>query len=299
MRPPTVRHRLEYLGYRLILAALRLLPEGMALRLGEGLGWLVGVVFGIRRKTVRSHLRQAFPHETEGWRRRLARRSFRHIGRESLATFLLGGMTKEDVLKRTEVVGLEALQLAMAEGRGAILVTGHFGNWEIAGAALTARGVPLDAVAQKQRNPLFDIDINRTRNRLGITVIKRSEAPRKVLRALRAGRGIAIVGDQNIRRGGVFVDFFGRKASTARGAAIFALRTDSPMFLAINRRLEGLRPRYRLTLEPVDFSPSGDMEEDVLRLTEAHTRHLEQAIVETPEQYFWQHRRWKTRPPGE
>jgi KDO2-lipid IV(A) lauroyltransferase len=71
------------------------------------------------------------------------------------------------------------------------------------------------------------------------------------------------------------------------------------MFLAINRRLEGLRPRYRLTLEPVDFSPSGDMEEDVLRLTEAHTRHLEQAIVETPEQYFWQHRRWKTRPPGE
>jgi KDO2-lipid IV(A) lauroyltransferase len=299
MRPPTLRHRLEYLGYRSVLGALRLLPEGLALRLGEGLGWVVGVVLGVRRRTVHTHLRQAFPQETEAWRRRLARRSFRHIGRESLATFLLGGMTKEDILQRTEVVGLEPLQSAMAEGKGAILVTGHFGNWEIAGAALTSRGVPLDAVAQRQRNPLFDIEIDRTRDRLGITVIKRSEAPKRVLRALRAGRGIAIVGDQNLRRGGVFVDFLGKKASTARGAAIFALRTDSPMFLAINRRLPGMPPRYRLTLEPVIFSPSGDMEEDVLRLTEAHTKHLEQAIVESPEQYFWQHRRWKTQPPVE
>ncbi len=279
MRRPTFRHRLEHLGYRLALG-------------------VAGVVLGVRRKTVRAHLLQAFPDESEAWRRRVARDSFRHVGRESLATFLLGRMSRQDVLDRTEVVGLEAVQAAVDSGDGAILVTGHFGNWEIAGASLAARGVPLDVVVQRQRNPLFDADINRTRERLGMTVIQRSAAPRKVLRSLRDGRAIAIVGDQNLRRGGIFVDFFGRKASTARGAAIFALRTGSPIFLAIIRRLQGYPPRYRLTLEPVAFSPSGDMEEDVLRLTEAHTRHLEEEIVRAPEQYFWQHRRWKTRPPG-
>jgi len=298
MRRPTFRHRLEHLGYRLALGVLRLLPEGLALRFGEGMGWVAGVVLGVRRKTVRAHLLQAFPDESEAWRRRVARDSFRHVGRESLATFLLGGMSRQDVLDRTEVVGLEAVQAAVDSGDGAILVTGHFGNWEIAGASLAARGVPLDVVVQRQRNPLFDADINRTRERLGMTVIQRSAAPKKVLRSLRAGRAIAIVGDQNLRRGGIFVDFFGRKASTARGAAIFALRTGSPIFLAIIRRLPGYPPRYRLTLELVAFSPSGDMEEDVLRLTEAHTRHLEEEIVRAPEQYFWQHRRWKTRPPG-
>ncbi len=155
----------------------------------------------------------------------------------------------------------------------------------------------MDVVAQRQRNPLFDADLVRNRERLGMTVIRRGEAPKRVLRALRQGRVVGIVGDQNLRRGGAFVDFFGRKASTAKGTAIFALRTGCPIFLGVARREPGFPQRYRVTLERIPFVPSGDPEADALRLTETHTRHLEAKIREAPEQYFWQHRRWKTRPP--
>lgn len=295
-RRPTLLHRIEYLAYRLAVGALSLAPERPALRFGEGMGWMVGVLFRVRWRTVRDHLRRAFPERDERWCSRLARASFRHLGRESVATFRLGRMGPDEIVDRTEMVGLEALQEAVAEGKGAIVVTGHFGNWEVGGASLSARGIPLDVVAQRQRNPLFDADLGRNRARMKMAVIDRGEAPRRVLRSLRNGRVVAIVGDQNLRRGGVFVEFFGRPASTARGAAIFALRTGSPIFLGIARREPGFPQRYRVTLEPVVFAATGDMEADVLRLTEAHTRHLERQVREAPEQYFWQHRRWKTRP---
>jgi len=299
MPRPTFRHRIEYLAYRLAVGLLRRMPEGLALRLGEALGWMAGILLRIRWRTVLDHLRHAFPDRDRRWRRRVARRSFRHLGREAVATFRLGRMGPGQIRERTTVEGFEALEEALDRGKGAIVVTGHFGNWEIGGASLAVRGIPLDVVAQRQRNPLFDQDLNRTRNRLHMRVIERKKAPREVLRSLREGRCVAIVGDQNLRRGGVFVDFFGRPASTARGAAIFALRTGAPLFLGLARREPGSSQRYRVALEEVVFVPSGDGDEDVRRLTEAHTRHLEEAVRSRPEQYFWQHRRWKTRPPEE
>jgi KDO2-lipid IV(A) lauroyltransferase len=299
MRRPTLRHHIEGLAYRAVLGILRFLPEEMALLIGEGMGWTVGVVLGVRRRTVRAHLRQAFPKESEAWRRRLARASFRHLGRESVATFLLGRMSPQDVLDRTEVVGLPALQEAVEKGNGAVVISAHFGSWEIAAASVALRGVPLDGVVQRQRNPLFDAELNETRRRFGVRVIFRSDATKEVLRSLRKGRVVGLLTDQNIRRGGVFVDFFGKKAATARGPAIFALRTGCPIFLGLARRVGNAPTRYRTALVPVEFTPSGDMEEDVLRVTEIYTRYLEQEILEAPEQYFWQHRRWKTRPPEE
>lgn len=299
MRRPTLRHRIEYLGYRLAMGVLRLVPEAVALRFGEGMGWLAGVVFRIRWRTARAHLLQAFPERSEAWRRRVARRCFRHLGREAVATFRLARLGAEGIRMRTEVVGLDALEEAAAKGGGVIVVTGHLGNWEVGGASVAARGLTLDVVVQRQRNPLFDADLNRNRERLGMTVIERGDAPRKVLRSLRRGRVVAILGDQNIRHGGVFVDFFGRPASTAKGVAVFALRTGSPIFLGVARTRPGFPPRYQVRLERVAYHPTGDRGVDELGLTEAHTRHLERWIRETPEQYFWQHRRWKTRPPGD
>jgi KDO2-lipid IV(A) lauroyltransferase len=273
------------------------LPEGTALRLGEVLGWVVGVVLRIRWRTVKRHLCQAFPERNEEWCRATARASYRHLGKEAVATFRLGGMDAGEVRRRTEMVGFDEVRKAAAEGRGVIVMTGHFGNWEIGGAALAAYGLPTDVVAQRQRNPLFDTELLANRNRLGLQVIERREAPRGVFRSLRSGRTVGILADQNVRRSGLFVEFFGRLASTARGPALFAIRTGCPVFLGMSRSQVGIPQRYRVTFQRVEFSPSGNLEEDILRLTEAHTRLLEEEIREAPEQYFWQHRRWKTRPP--
>jgi len=263
------------------------------------MGWFAGVVLGIRRGVVREHLLLAFPDQEESWRRKVLAASYRHLGREAVATFLMGGMDREEIVRRTEVEGLEAMQAAMAEGRGVTLVTGHFGNWEMGGAALAARGIPLDAVAQRQRNPLFDADITRNREDLGMSVIHRDKAPRLVLKSLRAGRVVGLVADQNARRSELFVDFFGRKAATARGPAVFALRTGSAIFLGSVISLDSPTARYQVSVSRVEFRSTGEPDEDVVRLTEAHTRHLEKVIRRAPEQYFWQHRRWKTRPPEE
>jgi KDO2-lipid IV(A) lauroyltransferase len=297
MRRPNLQHWIEYLGYRLLVGLMNLAPERVALRFGEGLGWLTGVVFRVRWRTVVDHLTHAFPEQEASWVRSVARASYRHLGRESVATFRLGRMDVSEVRARTDLVGFEPLREAWAQGKGLIVITGHMGNWEIGGASIAAHGVPVEVVAQRQRNPLFDADLNANRKRLGMTVIERREAPKAVLRSLRSGKAVGIVADQNVRHGGVFVDFFGRQAATARGTALFAIRTGSPIFVGAARRLPGFPQRYRMTIDRVDFSPTGDVDGDVLRLTEVHTKYLERKVREAPEQYFWQHRRWKTRPP--
>jgi KDO2-lipid IV(A) lauroyltransferase len=260
---------------------------------------MAGVLFRIRWNTVSKHLRWAFPEEDQAWRRSVAKASFRHLGRESVATFRLGRADAAEVRRRTEWEGFEELEKAYAEGRGVIILTGHFGNWEVAGASIAARGIPLEVIAQRQRNPLFDLDITANRERLGMRVVERRDALKRSLRTLRRGGAVGIVGDQNVRHGGAFVDFFGRPASTAKGAALFAVRTGAPLFVGVARRLPGFPQRYSVTARRIEVRLTGDVEVDVIRLTEAHTRYLEDRVREAPEQYFWQHRRWKTRPPSD
>jgi len=291
------RHRVEYAAFRVVRALVTLLPERLARALGSALGWFAGTLLGIRRGVVRRNLELAFPELSQVERRRIARASWRHLGREAVATFRLASETPTSIRARTEFAeGWEAFERRAREGDGAILVTGHFGNWEIAGAGVAARGWPMDAVATRQRNPCFDRDLVESRARLGMNVVVRDEAPKRILRGLRAGRVAGIVGDQNPAVGGILVTFMGHAAPTARGAAVFALRTGAPLFAGVSVALPGPRWRYRIAMEEVSIEPSGDFDEDVRRLTQAHSAVLERAVRAHPEQYFWPHKRWRERP---
>lgn len=240
------------------------------------------------------NLVRAFPERPAGWRRRVAAGCYRHLGREGAAVLRMAALDRRAVLRRTRVEGLEPVRRAVEEGRGAVIVTGHLGNWEIGGAAVAARGVPLTVVALRQGNPLFDRDLVRVRERLGMRVVYKKDAPVHALRVLRSGGAVAVVGDQNPIRGGVAVDFFGRPANTARGPAVLALRSGAPVFVG-----SGLRSRdgagYRIRIDEVPVRRSGDVEGDVRRLVQAYTARLEAEVRRAPEQYFWQHRRWKER----
>jgi KDO2-lipid IV(A) lauroyltransferase len=293
-------HRLEYVGFRVAIGLLRLLPERWALGVGAALGWLAGTVFRIRRRVTDANLARAFPDRDPAWRARVARASYASLGREGIATFLFGGESAERVRWRTpDPEGAAALFDAVARGRGAILVTGHLGNWEMAGAAAAARGAPLDAVVVRQANRLFDDALTRNRANLGIRVIRKSEAPRELLRSLRAGRVPGLLADQDARRAGVFVDFLGVPASTPRGPALFAIKADVPLFLGTCVPLPGQPGRYRCEVQEIRVERTGDLDEDVVRLTAAHVAALAARVRRCPEHYFWQHRRWRTRPPRE
>lgn len=298
-RPVTTRHRVEYAAFGLLRGVLRLLPEAAALGLGEALGWVAGAVLRVRRSVVDDNLARAFPDRDARWRARTARASYRHLGRESVAMFRLGSRTRGWVMEATEVEGLDALRRGVEAGRGAIVVTGHLGSWEMGGASLAVRGFPVDAVALAQANPLFDGDLVATRERLGMAVIRRGNASREVLRSLRRARVPALVADQNARTAPLFVDFFGVPAATFRGPALFALRSGAPLVVGICLRASRHPQRYRVVLEEVSVPPSGDLDRDVRRLTEAWVGVLERWVRVAPDQYFWQHKRWKTRPVAE
>jgi KDO2-lipid IV(A) lauroyltransferase len=292
-------HRVEHGLFRLTRAVLDLLPERLALALGSGLGFLTGVVFRVRRSDVDRHLAWAFPERPARWRRRVARDSYMHLGREAVVLFRRGGWSPDEIVRRTRVVGFEDLRLAAAGPSGVVLLTGHLGNWEMGGAAVAARGLPIDVVAKGMANRRFEQDLWAARARLGMSVIEMGDAPRGVLRSLGHERVAAMLGDQNAHRNGTFVPFFGRLAATPRGPAVFALRTGAPVFMGIATRDPGREPVYTVRFEPLDFDPSGDPESDVGRFTARYMEVLEEAVRRAPEQYFWQHRRWNTRPAEE
>lgn len=289
-------HRVQYGLYRALAGLARALPEGAALALGSGIGWFAGSVLRIRRRVVDENLSRAFPDREAPWRRSVAVGAYRHLGRQGVILLRLARMGADAVRERTEVEGLEQVKEALSRGRGVVFATGHLGNWEIGGASVTVRDLPLAVVARRQKNPLFDAHISRTRAALGMRVIYRADALREGIRTLRAGGAIALVADQNARAGGVFVDFFGVPASTARGPAVLALRTGSLMVLAGATALPDDPGRYRVRLHPLSPPDTGNPDEDVRLLTRAYMGTLEEMIREAPEQYFWLHRRWKTRP---
>ncbi|MDE2979944.1 MAG: lysophospholipid acyltransferase family protein [Gemmatimonadota bacterium] len=294
------RHRLEFALVRVVAAVCGGLPAVVADRAGALLGWVAARVGRPRWGVVMSQLRLAFPDATEGWRRTVGRRSYAHFGREAVAMFRLAGASRAEILKRTRLVGRELLEKAAREGRGVMVVSGHLGNWEVGAAGVVARGFPMDIIVARQRNRHFDRYLTRARERLGVGVIPRGDAPRGALASLKAGRVVGLMGDQDARAAGVFVDFFGRPASTARGPAVLSMRAGVVLATFCAIRLPGWRPRYEVRIEAVpEVEPGIDRAAAVMTLTRAFTSRLEEQVRKQPCQYFWHHRRWKTPPPEE
>jgi Kdo2-lipid IVA lauroyltransferase/acyltransferase len=292
-----LRFRAEELLLRGLGGALALLPERVADAAGAGLGRALHSLVRVRRGTVRENLRRAFPDASAAEVARISAGAYRHLGREAVAILRLARSSPRAIVESTEMRGWDEFQAALAEGRGALMVTGHLGNWEIGAAAVAARGVPVRAVVRGQTNPRVTERLNEVRARLGVWPIDQAVAPRAVPRALRAGMAVGIVADQDARNAGVWVPFFGHPASTYRGPALFAVRFGAPLFACAAVRLPGSRPRYAVELRRVEVESSGEAELDVARLTAALALDLERSVRRHPDQYFWLHRRWKTAPP--
>jgi Kdo2-lipid IVA lauroyltransferase/acyltransferase len=287
-----LKHRVEYAAFRAGLAGGRLLSEAQAARVGASLG-LLGYRLGIKRRTVEANLRIAFPGAAAGRIDEIARAAYEHLGRETMMTLRLSWTEPAQIIARTRLRREDMARAAWERGRGVIFAVGHLGNWEIAAAAMAARGYPIAAIAKSAANPLFYERIMAARRRMGIEIIDFQGASRPTLKALREGKMVAFAADQHAGRAGVWVPFFGRPASTYRGPALMALRTGAPMYLAVPLRMPD--GTYELSLEQVDTTPTGAMETDVVRVTAEYSRKLEAAVRANPGQYLWHHRRW--RPP--
>jgi KDO2-lipid IV(A) lauroyltransferase len=308
-----LRHLLEYGLIRAARGLDRLLGARRSAALAAALGRLVYRRLRVRADVVEAQLRAAFPDRDDAWVRATATAAYAHLAREAMMMIRLSRLGPDAVIDATEMDGLDALRDALAEGNGALVVSGHLGNWEIGGSGIAARGVPLDAVARRQNNPYVDRMVNRARNRLGMRIIPMGGATKKVLRSLAKGRVVGLVADQDARRRGTFVPFMGRPASTHRGPALLALRSGAPVFAAAALRRPDGRYHVRMRRVPIpapteaeagsaaDPGPTaaaGEADASLRewKLTAALAAALETAVREHPEQYLWHHRRWKTVP---
>lgn len=298
MKEPRLPHYFQYYALRGAVAALDLLSMPRAGAIGEWIGALGYRPLGIRRAVVERQVRAAFPDLAAADVLRIARAAYEHLGRTTIETALLPACSREQVLAMFErVEGWDVVERARAQGRGMLIVSGHLGNWELAGAFVAASGVPLEAVARGMENPLFDRYITETRRSIGMAVIHDADAVRRVPRATREGHAVAMLVDQGaVGLASSWVPFFGRQAKTPRGPAVFALRLGAPVvFATALRQASG---KYVMYYEEVPVHPTGDREADVDRIVADYTSTLERWIRRAPEQYFWHHRRWKHQRPG-
>ena len=186
----------------------------------------------------------------------------------------------------------------MAAGRGALLLTGHLGNWEVHGVAHGLLFGAIDVVARPIEEPALDTRLVAFRTSFGNGVVYKRHALARLMRSLRAGRAVAMLIDQNVKEGdGIFVDFLGRKAATTTVAAALAIKTGCALLPSRTVLAGG---RYRIVYEaPVFADPAAPRSAETERLTRALSARIEAWVREAPEQWLWIHKRWKTRPPEE
>jgi KDO2-lipid IV(A) lauroyltransferase len=293
---PRAVHWVQYAVGRAILGVLRLLPFSMARALGRALGRF-GQALGIRRTVVERQIAGAFPELDREGVRALVRGAYEHFGEVLIESALIPKLGRQGVLDLFESAdGFEAIEAARDAGNGIILITGHFGNWEMAGAYVAARGVYTEGIVRRLNNPLFDRFVSRTRTSWGMNVVYDQDAVRRTPRAFREGHAMCFVADQGVLGlASTFVPFFGRPAKTPRGPAVFAMKYRLPTFFVAAVRMPG--GRYRCIITPVEIPDTGDREADVDTLVARYTAILESWVREYPAQYFWHHRRWKRQPP--
>jgi len=284
----------EAAGFRLFVALVRALPHGAAVRLGAGLG-SAAFALGLRRRVARRNVAERLA-PAGGAREvdRIARESYRVAGR-TFVHLVRADLLGDDVVRGAIAPEDVASVRAAVRPAGAVLVSGHFGNWELLVVALRRAGLEVAAMAGDQANAVVDRQVRSIRARAGVQPLSARSGLRGALGVLRRGGCVATLMDQDARDRGVFVDFLGAPASAHVGPVSLAMRTGVPLVPGV---LVDDRGRYRFARGTV-WSPDPDAtDEENLRAGAVHFhRFLEEHVRRDPANYFWAHRRWKTRPP--
>lgn len=278
-----------------MLAVVRVMPMRAVLAAGSLLGRAFYHFDRAHRRLAIRNLGRAFPFRTERECRAIARGMFAHFGRLLAVLLKFGTMRPEQMLACVEFEGEDRVVHAHAQGRGVLLFTGHFGFWEINALVHALAIRPMALLARPLDNPLLHDLLESVRRRTGNTVIYRRGAVRRVLRALGANQGVAVLIDQHIATAdAVYVDFFNRPAATTSALASLALRTGAPVVPVFALPLPG--GRFRMVYEhPVEPPRTGDADA-VREFTQRCTDVLEMYVRRYPDLWLWMHRRWRDAP---
>jgi KDO2-lipid IV(A) lauroyltransferase len=291
---------IEYAAVWLILKGLGVLPRSVARSFSSGVTGRLYALLPKLRKTAETNLRIAFPDWSDAQRKALIRAMLRNLGWMAAEFASFPRYTKENIGQFVVLDGHENFLEAQRRGKGVLILTGHIGAWELSSFAHALYGFPLHYMARPIENTRIDALVNGYRCRAGNQPIFKNESARAMLKILKDAGTIGILADQNtMPEEAVFVDFFGKAASTTTGIARVALHTDAavvPGYVIWDERLQ----KYRLRFEPpVELIRTGNLERDILENTRRFAKVLEEIIRKYPDQWVWVHGRWNTRPQGE
>ncbi|MBD3878975.1 MAG: lysophospholipid acyltransferase family protein [Quinella sp. 1Q5] len=274
---------------------IRLLPYDVLL----ALGWVFGHLYYLLVKKQRERaVAQMMPalniSETEA--RKLVRASFINLARNMLDIMYMPNLNEKNLSEYIEIDHLERMKAALAEGHGVVVLTGHIGTWEWLSAAFTLNGLPVTAIAKLQPNAEYSRVLDDLRATIHVEIFNRgTNELRAAGRALKEGKILGFLADQDAGPGGAFIKFLGKTASTPMGPAVFSRRFNAPVLPAFIIRKEDGRHLVKIG-EVMHFEDTGDTDADLLRFTEKMTKILEQTIREHPTQWLWFQKRWNTPP---
>jgi Kdo2-lipid IVA lauroyltransferase/acyltransferase len=281
---------------RLFLRALGWLPVAGQAALARAVG-RVAYALGIRRRLTLEQLAWAFPGKDDKELRAVARRTYENMARAGLDAVVSQKLSEEALASLVEGDEGAAFDKALTQGKGLLIVTAHFGSWELLGEAVTRRGLPLNAVVRPLKGA-FNAEVVAGRIRSGMRLIPQRDALRATLAALRRNEVVTVLLDQAIGgKHALFVPFFGRPAATTPLVSMAAMRSGAPVMVSVGMRAGG---GFRLRVEgPFAVPSTGNRARDLWTHTATLTAALERFVREHPDNWLWLHRRWKVAPPKE
>jgi Kdo2-lipid IVA lauroyltransferase/acyltransferase len=293
--------RLQYYALRVVSMAMHSWPVELNLAAARLVGQGLWRVDRKHRERALANLQRSMPELSPARRQAVAQQSMQHLvmlGVEVLFTtrlIRLESWARHVVLEDMQNV----MKLLLDRHRGLIMLTGHYGNWEILGYVLAALGFSTTSVARPLDNPYINEWLLGVRQRMGQKIIDKKGATDDVTRILHERGAVAFIADQNAGTKGLFVDFFGRKASTYKSIGLLAMEYKVPVVIGYARRVAG-QFRFEVGTSDIIYPEDWQDHPDPLRyITQRYTTAIETFVRQDPSQYLWVHRRWKTRPKGE
>ncbi|MDP2980726.1 MAG: ELM1/GtrOC1 family putative glycosyltransferase [Candidatus Omnitrophota bacterium] len=289
---------IDFLGFITVKSfsvCLRRIPLRPSLWIGRRMGDVVYCVGLKRRMIAYANLKAAFPEKSSGELKRINRAHFENLGMNIIELLKLPVMAKSYLESHVKLENKDNIKASLEKGKGAIILTAHFGNWEIASLSASLNGYIMSVFAREQKYERLNNLLNQFRQSTGCRVITKGFSAKDIIKTLHSNGIIAMLSDQDAGANGVFVNFFNRPASTAQGAIAFSLKTGAAILPSFIRRV-GADKHIARAGEPLELINTGNKERDMKENLQKIVYILEDYIRKFPEQWLWAHKRWKSTP---
>jgi KDO2-lipid IV(A) lauroyltransferase len=284
-----MKYAVEYAAIKLVDLLLQALPLSWAIGLGEWICVRLPTVIPKRQALILENLSRAFPEKSDHDKVRIAKAVWRNLGRTAVEFVRIADFAHRPIEDLVTVDGREHMEHAMDKGKGVIIVTAHFTNWELTGSLIQRLFGSMTAIARPVHNPYVDRWVLRKRRAGGMTVIPAQDAVKASLKCLKAKTFVGILIDQSLSTG-LSVEFFGRTAATTTLPALLHIRTGAPVLITYTLR-EG--DRFKQVFQPVTFPEVPNEADRIPIYTRRINELFEDLIRRYPENWFWVHNRWK------